>query len=203
MKTIRISDYMSRAKHDIDEKLKLIEIVRDAIKQDNDLREKYKIADKFRFVRDKLQSILDMLEQSVPVSMLEGKKAGAKIAADEVFIYVYLYNAQGLQFRTWQNLVTPKVFYEYSVNRPIYSEKNHIESLLRTKTNKAQHAYLTVAVQQSAIIKSLDENSAKDIAGNPVIKVKEGSLRFEKLVAFTHLDHEYILNEMGELVLNR
>lgn len=184
---------------DIEEKLKLIEFVREAIQRDNQLREKYQTTEKFRFVRDRLQSLLETLEKSLPDISANQSKSSQGLASDETSVYVYLYNAQGLQFKTWQNLVTPKVFYEYSVNRPIYAEKSHIDSLLRTKTNKAQHAYLTIAIKRE-FIKPQDENAPKDAAGNSAIKVKEGSLNIKNVLAFTHQEIEYLIGEEGVLI---
>lgn len=185
---------------DLEEKLKLIEIVREAIQMDNNLREKYQIVDKFRFVRDRLAGLLKLLEESLPTGAQHTDDSMRGMAEGEVLVYVYLYNAQGLQFRTWQNLVNPKVFYEYSVNRPIYAEKSYIETLLRTKTNKAQHAYLTIAVKPEFVFKAPEESAPRDIAGNPVIKVKEGSLHINKVISFMHLEQEYVLNADGELI---
>ena len=122
------------------------------------------------------------------------KKTETVLAPDEVLIYVYLYNANGLVFRSWQNMLTPKVFYEYSVNRPIYSQKSEIESLLKSKKTLAQHAYLTIAVKASDIIKPSDHPE------NPIIKVREGSLHFDKLVTFAHNGQDYTLNINGELI---
>ena len=188
------------ADQDKEEKLKLIEIVREAIRSDNALREKHQIGEKFRFVRDRLNTLLQTLEESMPVAN-ENKKGGSYVLKEgEVPVYVYLYNSQGLTFRTWQNMLGQKVFYEYSVNRPIYSEKSQMESLLRTKTNKAQHAYLTVAVKSEYVYKLPDDSAPKDAAGNPVIKVKEGSLQLDRLIAFTHQEQDYVLNENGELI---
>jgi intracellular multiplication protein IcmQ len=179
----------------------LLGIVREVIQQDLVLREKYHIENKFRFIRDRLAALQDTLEKALAVSDRLQSAQGISLDADEMLVYVYLYNSQGLQFRTWQNLVTPKVFYEYSVNRPIYCEKEHVNALLRIKTNKAQHAYLTVVVKQEHVIQLPDDLTPKDSVGNPVIKVKEGSLRIEKLINFCHQEKEYILNPSGELVI--
>ena len=94
-------------------------------------------------------------------------------------------------------MFTPKVFYEYSVNRPIYAEKSHVESFLRSKINKHQHAYLTIMVNRDDITML---EGPKDALGNPSIKVREGSLRFDRLVSFTHNEQDYVLNKYGELV---
>src|SRR5579864_1277581 len=96
----------------------LINEIKDLISDDKQLRDKHQIGEKFRFVKDRLNSLLDSLEKSLP-AIKEEKRGMQEIGLDETLVYVYLYNAQGLQFKTWQGMLTPKVFYEYSVNRPI------------------------------------------------------------------------------------
>ena len=180
------------------QKQKLVELLREGVARDNALREKFQIADKFRFVRDRLQSLLEQLEQHLETIEVAEKKLEVTQADDEKLAYVYLYNSQGVTLQTWINMLTPKLFYEYSVNRPIYLDKAHIESLIRSKANRVQHAYLTVAIKQTEIINN--ENAPKDVLGNAVTKVREGALKFDKLVAISHNDHDYVLTEQGALV---
>jgi len=179
----------------------LINEIKDLISEDKALREKHQIGERFRFVKDRLNAILDSLEKSLPIVTQAEKKSSQEITSGDAIVYVYLYNAHGLQFKTWQNMLNPKVFYEYSVNRPIYAEKSFIDSLLRTKANKQQHGYLMVAVKKEMILPATEE--MKDVIGNPVIKVKEGSLKIEKLISFVHNEQQYVLNEKGELVKPR
>jgi hypothetical protein len=176
-----------------DDRLKLIEVIRDAVGRDNGLREQYQIADKFRFVRDRLQALLEQLEQHQESKQAEEKKLEIVTAADEILVYVYLYNAQGIVLQTWVNMLTPKLFYEYSVNRPIYINKINIESLIRGKANPVQHGILTVAVKEKDVIKN--DNPPKDAMGNVVTKVREGALKFERLVSLTHNYNDYVLKE--------
>ena len=93
-------------------------------------------------------------------------------------------------------MVLPNVFYEYSVNRPIYTEKSQIDSFIRSRPNKQQHAYLTVAIKKQDMYPS----QSQDSSGNMLIKVKEGSLRFEKLISFTYNDQDYQVDEEGEFI---
>ena len=168
---------------------KLVELIRDTVERDILLRKKYDIVDKFRFVRDRLNSLLEQLETHVEtVRTTEEKKATPAKSDDEIFAYVYLYNSQGLTLQTWINMLTPKLFYEYSVNRPIYLDKYHIESLIKSKANRVQHAFLTVAIKQNDLINN--ENAPKDAMGNTVMKVREGSLKFERFIAMTHNDQD-------------
>lgn len=175
---------------------KLVTTLRETIERDKALREKYEVGDKFRFVRDKLNAALTALEAKIPDANAEQTRQRDLLSEDESPVYVYLYNAQGLQFRSWVGMCNPKLYYEYSVNRPIYADKDSVDALLRSKTNKAQHAYLTIAVKKTNIINA----DLKDAQGNPLIKVKEGSLHFDKTLGFTQAGVEYEFNADGELV---
>lgn len=172
---------------------KLHHIVREMAQRDKDLREKYEVGDKFKFIRDRINALLSRVEDYLSSLEIEQKQESVSLSPDEVLVYVYLYNAQGSLFKTWQNMVSASVFYEYSVNRPIYTEKSHLEAYIRSKTNKNQHAYLVVAIKQSQIMTSKPGQELKDTLGNPVVKVKEGSLHFDKLVAFIHQEQHYVV----------
>lgn len=173
----------------------LIDIVRKAIERDDALRAKYEVGDKFRFVRERLKAVLTQLESEFMEVKAVEKKREVRLAEGEVAVYVHLFNTKGVVFRSWLNMLTPKVFYEYSVNRPIYTELAHVLALLKSKSEKQQHAYLTIAVKSTDIIKTVQ----KDVNDNPTVKVREGSLLPNKLISFTHNGQDYFLNEAGEL----
>lgn len=176
----------------------MVQMVRDILQHDTDLRTKYEVVEKFRFVRDRLQNLLTHLEaQDVVIKQEKVVQTVEAAAANSILVYVYLYNAQGVILRSWSTLFTPKVFYEYSVNRPIYRDKSAIEALLKSKSNLQQHGYLTIRVQESDLLVSAN---LKDALGNEMIKVREGSLHFKNLLTFTHNGQEYVVNEQGELV---
>ena len=179
---------------------KLLELVHHALQQVCDLREKYNIGDKFRFIRDRLQALFSRVDENIIQSQSINEQTNHEMSADEKLVYVYLYNTQGILLKTWMKMLNPKVFYEYSVNRPIYAEKSQIESFIRNKPNKSQHAYLTIVVKANDIVKTTEAEPLKDAIGNPLIKVKEGSLHVERLISFTYDKHDYKLCENGELV---
>lgn len=177
----------------------LLELVQQLVAQDKALREQYKIADKFRFIRDRLAMLLSKVEEVSVAFQQEIVKQESKsiLAEDEALVFVHIFNAQGLVLQSWQKLLLPSVYYEYSVNRPIYTERSYIESFVRSKPNKVQHGYLAVVVKKSMIL-PLDDT--KDSAGNPVVKVKDGALDPKRMISFTHSNQEYILNASGELI---
>lgn len=180
---------------------KVLELIQKAITTDVQLREKYQIANKFRFVQDRLQKILEKLENNLLLEEESQSKESARVKQDdEMVVFVYLFNAHGLNLTSWQKMLIPRVFYEYSINRPIYISKTHVELLLKSKSNKAHHGYLTIAVKANDIIQALEDASLKDAMGNPLVKVKEGSLHIKNVIAFTFNGHDYEVNERGELL---
>lgn len=179
---------------------KLLSFVRNALQQDADLRGKFQIGDKFRFIRDRLSALQTRVKETFAQAQQETVQKRNQPAEDEVLVYVYLFNAQGLSLQTWRKMVHPSVFYEHSVNRPVYMDKTQIETMIRGKSNPVLHGYLTVAVKKSDVIPKRDD-SAKDSLGNPLIKIREGSLSSGGLMSFTHNGNVYDVNEEGELVM--
>jgi hypothetical protein len=182
-----------------EKKEKLLQLVRDAVDQDKTLREKFQVGDKFRFIRERLQALLGRVEESLSTIEAEAVEKNQTLSEDELLVYVYLYNAQGLVLQTWHKMLKPQVFYEYSVNRPIYQDKTHVEAFIRSKPNKVQHGFLTVIIKKADIL-IVNADTAKDALSNPLVKVRENSLKFEKLLHFTQGDLEYTVNETGELI---
>ncbi len=174
---------------------KILQLVQSAIQQDQELREKYKIGDKFRFIRDRLIALQSRIEEQINAMQKETEKKTDLITEDEVMVYVHLFNAQGLVFQTWQKMISPSVFYEYSVNRPVYAEKSLVESFIRSRPNKVQHGFIGVIIKKQDILSIPDAEMTKDAVGNPLIKIREGSLLFNRFSSFVHNGHEYVLNE--------
>jgi hypothetical protein len=182
-----------------EQKEKMLQLIRDAVRQDSELRGQFQIGDKFRFIRDRLNALLQHLEESLAEIQQKNEKKEDTVTEHETLVYVYLYNAQGIVLQTWNKMLNPSVLQEYSVNRPIYSDKSHVEAFIRSKPNKVQHAYLTVAIPKQAVTTPASAETVKDATGNPLIKIKEGSLQFNRLIAFSHGGNDYMIGASGEL----
>jgi hypothetical protein len=184
-------------KSDQEKKQKLLQLVRDAIAKDEALRDQYGIGNKFRFIREKLNTLSAFIDTEITSTMQLEEDKQLAVQEDETVIYVYLFNSQGVSLATWRKMLHTSVFYEYSINRPIYLQRSQIDSLIRGRSNKLQHGYLSVIVKKIDI---LDSQSLNDSNGNQLAKVKEGSLKRERLLAFTHGEHDYLITPEGELV---
>lgn len=179
-----------------EKKQRLMQLVRDAIAKDQALRDQYGIGDKFRFIREKLKALLTFVDAEMAIMQLEERKE-LVVHEDEQVIYVYLFNSMGVSLSSWRKMVHASVFYEYSINRPLYLQKSQIDSLIRGRSNRLQHAYLSVIVKKSDV---LENQASKDSAGNSLVKVREGSLQRSKLLSFTHGDHVYMVTDEGDFV---
>lgn len=179
-------------------KNKLMEIVTSAVNHDAKLREELQIGDKFRFIRDRLTGLQQTVEEALRTIKVEESNVKQAVGEDEQLVYVYLFNAHGIDLPSWIKMLHPSVYYEHSVNRPIYAVKEHVEMVIRNKTNRIQHGYLEVAVKKTAIVQK-GEDGLKDNLGNPLLKIREGSLRPERLISFWHNGYQYTLDENGKL----
>lgn len=180
-------------------KEQLEKLIQDALSKDKSLREEFGVGEKFRFVKDKLAALESSVEDALASVKIIEDEAKQDLEEDEAEVYVYIFNAHGIDVQTWTKMLHPSVYFEYSVNRPIYESKDHIESVIRNKPNKTQHGYMTVGIKKEDIIIN-SEQGQKDSAGVPMIKVREGSLKPEKFINFTHNDIEYFMGDDGKLI---
>lgn len=179
-----------------DPKEALLKLVHDALEKDKALRETYKTGEKFRFIRDRLHALAAHVEEDIRKIEASVKKPRV-LSKEEAPVYVYLFNAQGAVLSTWQKMLNPSVLYEYSVNRPIYANQADIEYLIRGKPNKAQHAYLTIMVLQSDILAQAENKEKQPLS---LVKVKEGALRYDKILFFNHNGLQYEVDN-GQLTI--
>ena len=171
-------------------------LIDELIKKDEALREQHQAKNKFQFLHHALQALLEET-RALSVVHAEAAKIASGPSENDAPVYVHLYNTNGIDLDSWKNLFTPAIFYEHSINRPIYQEKTQIEAFITTKPNRNQHGYLTIIVTRGDIIPMPIQ---KDASGSPLIKVKEGSLSFNKEVLFTHNGLTYVVQPNGELI---
>ena len=173
----------------------LVKLAKEAMAADESLREQHNIGEKFRFVKDRLADIAEELDEHFEDFFEEDMmETDVALSDDETMVFVHLFNAQGMLLESWSKMLTPRLFYEYSINRPIFENKDAADAYIRSKANKNQHAYLAVVVKKASV-RLLDETT------DGVIKVAEGALDVTRLKMFVHDGKEYILNDEGELGL--
>ncbi len=90
----------------------LIVLIQEALQRDGQLRQTHQVGERFRFVRDRLQALLETIQKEAAGQEKQTKLAPVlKLAEDELLVYIHLYNAQGALVRTWQSMITRKAFF--------------------------------------------------------------------------------------------
>ena len=179
----------------------IIELVRQAIADDKQRRQQFKVGDKYSFISENLNSILRNLEANLDVSeqaeAVQLPPWHRELADNERVVYIYLYNAQGKNPKVWQQLLSRKSMNEYSFSRPIYTKREHVEKILKSRDHCANHAFISVVVKKNHII----DSPLTDNFGNPRVRLLEGSLDADNIVEFVHREREYYRDSRARLLL--
>lgn len=174
---------------------RLLAIVQEALAKDEELRTTYQVKDKFRFIRERLQYLLTRVEENLKNVQEAEEKHIDELSQDEQLVYIYLFNAQGIHIESWHKMLQPGVFYEYSINRPIYQDRKYVENIIKTKSNRQQHGFIIIAQNKNDII----SGQTQDALMQPLIRVRDGSLNPKRVHGFVHNGQEYALIS-GKLV---
>ncbi len=183
------------------EKLKVL--LEEALERDKVLREKFKAGDKFDIVPKKLQNILAEVEENL--KKIAGLALSSKarrpdvLAADETVVYVYLFNGSGKDLSSWLSMFTKDALFGYSVNRPIYGEREHIEKLLESRMPLENNAALAMRVKKTDVVQQEEAAFAHDPLEQPLIRVREGVFKVENIQYFQHTRQQYRVDERGKL----
>jgi hypothetical protein len=164
------------------------------VRNESKYRQEFNIGDRFRTIPNQLHEIQLYLEEKLHIHEAAEKTAPRVLEnVDAQLVYVYLFNAQGKQLSRWTHMITPRLLAEYSVNRPIYEASKQIDALVGTKRNAEEHAYLTVAVDSEDVL--AQDHPVLDALGQPLLRLKETALKFDRIKAFTHQGHaHHVLN---------
>jgi Dot/Icm secretion system protein IcmQ len=141
---------------------------------------------KLEALRDQAQAILDNIATSK-----ENKKAMKEYVEQPGYklVYISIYQADPNNLSKWQGVI--KGLEKHSVSRPIYAEEVHVQALIRGKPDPAKEAYIKAFVRESDILKPQLGKTTYDRYDQPLITVKEGSVKVENIVEFIHQNKHY------------
>ncbi|MFC3908489.1 Dot/Icm secretion system protein IcmQ [Legionella dresdenensis] len=154
------------------------------------------IGKNLREIRDNFASQLeahDNIEQAK-----QAKRFANLEAQQEVFISVY--SSEGNNIPAWERIIAN--LQRFLITRPIYANEEHIKSLIRSKDNKLNEAYLAVYVNKDDILVVPQEKIAVDKFGKPLMTLKDKSLNLENITRFVHYSGTYKY-EKGRLIKNQ
>lgn len=165
-------------------------------------RQDCEIGVRFSVIKNLIQGINQHLKEVIKQREIEAPDEDDKDDNENEGrdVYVYLFNILGRKLSSWYHLFSQQALMEHSVNRPIYGRREHIDELLRSKDSLEQHAYIVVSVDPEDITMDMTDSVLKDNLGNPLMRVRQGSLRVENVKYFHHMERDYKLTDEGTLV---
>lgn len=177
----------------------LIVFLQDIIDMELAERAQCDIGARFSVLQSQLQKLLidyrEEMREFSSVEMINSQLKKEEAQEDETIVYVYLFNAQGRRLNSWLQFLSPQSLMDMSVNRPIYAKKEHVDELLRSKTDTDLHAYIKVVVKKANILMPLEESVLKDSLGNLLLRVKHAAIKQDKILGFYHQGKEYTFSK--------
>jgi hypothetical protein len=184
--------------NDADPYGELYRLISEAVEQEKALRGKHKVGERFNVIRTQLLSTLEKYKDEYEAIQQQEKltvRKERKLQENETIVYLYLFNAQGNAVEAWQNMLTPRALFDYSVNRPIYLNKEDIERVIRARPNKAQHAYIEVVIDKEDIM----EDKPHDQYQHPLLRVRQGAIKDGNILFFCYRDKSYSVR-LGKII---
>ncbi|HRD69094.1 MAG TPA: Dot/Icm secretion system protein IcmQ [Legionella sp.] len=104
-------------------------------------------------------------------------------------VYVSLYSADGNNLQTWERIVAnlPRQM----ISRPIYAREDDIKSLLKTKENKKNEAYVAIFINQGDILPLAPDKASVDKLGTVLLALKDKTLNLDNISRFVHFTGTY------------
>lgn len=176
--------------------------VESLVRKEKALRKQYNIADRYKAISSRLEALFKHVQESanLPQQQLSPVRLPPVLGEGERYVFVHLFNAKGKILTRWEAMLSPRLLCEYSVNRPVYAQKDEVEAYIRSREDSDQHAFLMMKVLDITVLDSFDSPAQTDTLGQSLVKLKEGSLKEENLVYFFHQGEQYIFAD-GHLSL--
>lgn len=154
------------------------------------------IGKKLTEIRDNFAGLLSShKELTNPVGETSEEEAARRTGQQEIFIA--LYSSEGSNLQSWERILAnlPRQM----IARPIYADEESASSLIRTKENKVNEAYVVVYIDKADIMAVQSDKIPLDKCGNPLLNLKDRSLNLNNITRFVHLSGTYTYTK-GRLI---
>ncbi len=138
-------------------------------------------------IRDDFAEHITMEVSISPTQQKALNRLSAQSQLQEVF--VSLYSIEGNSIQAWERLLVnlPR----YVVSRPIYANETDVRSLVRSKPNKVNEAYVGIYIAESDLITTSSDRVLKDKFGKQLLSLKDRALNLDNISKFIHMSGEY------------
>jgi len=104
-------------------------------------------------------------------------------------IYILLYSSEGGKLQNWERILSNLP--QQTTSRPIYADEENVKSVIRSKHNPINDAYVAVYVNQSDLLSVPPDKVPVDKLGNNLLSLKSNTLKLENISRFVHTSGTY------------
>lgn len=152
---------------------------------------------KLKELRDRFRLCLDLTEEEEAALKASGEKGVVAKAANQIEVFISLYNAAGNEIKNWERLLNS--LGNSIITRPILKNEQDVRELIRSKVNKKNEAYVIAYVNTSDIIQVSGSHIPRDTLGHELLMLKNGAIQLENIKRFLHVSGHYLFQD-GRLV---
>lgn len=121
----------------------------------------------------------------------------AKLPAGYVEVYISIYLSDGANINKWQTLLSN--ISAHTVTRPVYRNEPDVRSLIRSKHNKLNEAYVIAHIKEADILPPPDDKPLRDRNERELLVLREGAVQVGNIIEFVHISGIYRFTK-GQLV---
>lgn len=133
------------------------------------------------------------------VEQLGGSQGADKVKAESIDraepppgrqeVFIALYSSEGNNLQAWERILQnlPRQI----ISRPIYAEEEAVKSLIKSKENKINEAYVGIFINQTDVLSVAQDKIPLDKFGKPLLSLKDRTLNLEYVTRFVHYSGIY------------
>lgn len=142
-------------------------------------------------IREKLVNHINNNEHTQKIDLKLSQQLIKRQNMQEVFIT--LYSNEGNYVQSWERIIAnlPKQM----ISRPIYANEIDARSLIKSKENKYNEAYVAIYIDANDILTMPDDKIPKDRFGKSLMNLKDQSVKVENISRFVHQSGVYNYNK--------
>lgn len=136
-------------------------------------------------VRDDFEKLINSSASSALPLSLQAETS----ASERVNVFVSLYCAKGNDLKNWERMLSSLP--AQLISRPVYTDEAAAITLIKSKTNKENEAYLSVHIPANTIVPNAPDKPITDKLGQPLLVLKGKPLAADYEATFFHESGTY------------
>jgi intracellular multiplication protein IcmQ len=148
-----------------------------------------------RVIGKNLQGIRDELAEEIEKQYVTTGTAAKKKEVlfqprdDQKEVFIALYSSEGSQLYAWERILAN--LQRQIVSRPIYEYESGVQTIIKSKENRLNEAYVAVYIDIADILKLSTDKIAKDKFGHQLMALKDRAIHLENITRFVHASGTY------------